>query len=47
MQHYLHNAQKRADATRCAQERTLAEHTYGHRVRTVVNILQQEGFMAA
>lgn len=46
VQHYLHNAQKRADATRCAQERTLAEHTYGHRVRTVVNILQQEGFMA-
>lgn len=44
---YLEQPEKRAQATRGAQERTLNEHTYGHRVRNVVDILQQQGFMRA
>jgi len=42
---YLNNETLRVETTRRAQARALAEHTYGHRVRTMLTLLIEKGFL--
>jgi len=45
LERYLDNAPLRLETARRAQAKALAEHTYGHRVRSMLNLLIEKGFL--
>ncbi|GEN61207.1 CgeB family protein [Acetobacter nitrogenifigens] len=42
---YLENGALRLETTKKAQARTMSEHTYGHRIREALDILNKGGFL--
>lgn len=46
LERYLDDNELRLETAKKAQARTMAEHTYGHRIRQALDLMKEEGFLS-